>query len=68
LQALAVEDGTAQPTSGAFVTTHDLTSASSVVASIKALADKEMIVQDGDRWLVYDVFFARWLAYHYGIR
>jgi SOS-response transcriptional repressor LexA len=66
LQAIAVENGIARPTSGAFVQQYRLTSASSVSASLKALADKEMIVMSEEKWQVYDVFFSRWLEYHYG--
>ena len=65
LQAIAAEDGVTQPTSGQFIAKHNLTSASSVATSMKALAEKEMIVTDGTKWLVYDVFFARWLEYNY---
>jgi hypothetical protein len=36
-----------------------------VSTSLKALADKEMIVHDQSRWQVYDVFLSRWLEYHY---
>jgi AAA+ ATPase superfamily predicted ATPase len=54
--------------SGAFIHQYRLTSASSVTTSLKALADKEMIVQSDNRWQVYDVFFSRWLEYHYGGR
>lgn len=66
LQAIAVEDGISQPTSGAFIKDHKLTSASSVTTSLKALSEKEMIVQNGNQWIVYDVFFSRWLQYRYG--
>ena len=65
LKAIAVEDGISQPTSGNFISRNDLTSASSVSTSLKALADKEMIVLDRDKWQVYDVFLSRWLEYHY---
>jgi uncharacterized protein len=68
LQAIAVENGIDKPTSGAFIQQYRLTSASSVTTSLKALADKEMIVMAGDKWQVYDVFFSRWLEYHYGGR
>jgi AAA+ ATPase superfamily predicted ATPase len=68
LQAIAVENGIDKPTSGAFIHQYRLTSASSVTTSLKALADKEMIVQSDNRWQVYDVFFSRWLEYHYGGR
>jgi len=50
-----------QPTAGAFINKYDLVSASSVTTSLKALSDKEMIVQNKGRWVVYDVFFSRWL-------
>jgi hypothetical protein len=66
LQAIAAEDGVAQTTSGSFINKHRLTSASSVATSIKALSEKEMIVQSEGKWVVYDVFFSRWLQYQYG--
>jgi hypothetical protein len=65
VKAIAVQDGVAQPTSGEFIRKNDLTSPSSVSTSLKALAEKEMIVYDLNRWNVYDVFFSRWLEYHY---
>jgi uncharacterized protein len=65
LQAIAIENGISQPTSGAFIMKHNLVSASSVATSLKALEEKEMIVNDGDQWIVYDVFFSRWLEYHF---
>jgi|WetSurMetagenome_2_1015567.scaffolds.fasta_scaffold18804_2 uncharacterized protein len=65
LQAIAAENGIRQPTSGSFIRNHNLTSASSVTTSLKSLAEKEMIIQDRNKWLVYDVFFARWLEYHH---
>jgi len=65
LKAIAIENGVSQPTSGNFISRNDLTSASSVSTSLKALADKEMIVFDRERWQVYDVFLSRWLEYHY---
>lgn len=66
LQAIAVENGISQPTAGAFIKDHKLTSASSVTTSLKALSEKEMIVQSDSKWIVYDVFFSRWLQYQYG--
>lgn len=68
LQAIAVDNGVEQPTAGRFISGHNLTSASSVSTSLKALAEKEMIVFENNRWLVYDVFFSRWLEYHYGVK
>jgi uncharacterized protein len=65
LKAIAADDGVKQPTSGNFIGQNDLTSPSSVSTSLKALAEKEMIVYDRERWQVYDVFLSRWLEYHY---
>jgi len=59
LKAIAVEDGIEQPTSVNFINRNDLTSACSVSTSLKALADKEMIVFDHDKWQVVDVFLSR---------
>ena len=66
LKAIASEDSVDQPTAGSFISRYDLTSASSVTTSLKSLEEKEMIVSDRERWQVYDVFFSRWLQYHYG--
>jgi hypothetical protein len=66
MKAIAAEDGIDQPTAGSFISKHDLTSASSVATSLKSLTEKEMVVRDRERWQVYDVFFSRWLQYHYG--
>ncbi|MCB9014140.1 MAG: ATP-binding protein [Bacteroidales bacterium] len=66
LQAIAIEGEVSQPTSSKFISTHNLTTASSVSTSLKALNEKEMITNDQGRWLVYDVFFSRWLEYRYG--
>jgi hypothetical protein len=66
LQAVAIENGVTQPTSGSFIRDHNLTSASSVATSLKSLSEKEMLVQTEGQWVVYDVFFSRWLQYQYG--
>lgn len=65
LKAFAAENGVEMPTSGKFIKKYDLTSASSVNTSIKSLKEKEMIVNENGKWFVYDVFFSRWLEYHY---
>lgn len=65
LKAIAIENSVDKPTSGAFIQKHRLGSASSVKTSLSALANKEMIVQSNHAWQVYDVFFSRWLEYHF---
>lgn len=67
LKALASEKGVEMPTSGKFINKYDLTSPSSVKTSLKSLTEKEMIMNENGRWLVYDVFFSRWLEYHYSL-
>lgn len=65
LIALASEGSVDKPTAGSFIRKYDLTSPSSVTTSLKALLDKEMIVNENGKWMVYDIFFSRWLEYHY---
>ena len=65
LIAIAAEDGVDQPTAGGFISQYGLTAPSSVSASLKSLANREMVVFDQGKWQVYDVFFSRWLQYHY---
>ncbi len=67
LKALASEKGVEMPTSGKFINKYDLTSPSSVKTSLKSLTEKEMIMNENGKWLVYDVFFSRWLEYHYSL-
>jgi hypothetical protein len=55
-----------KPPSEAFIKKYNLVSPSSVASSLSALAEKELIVELEGRWLVYDVFFSRWLEYQYG--
>ncbi len=67
LKALASEKGVKMPTSGKFIGKYDLTSPSSVKTSLKSLTEKEMIINENGEWMVYDVFFSRWLEYHYSL-
>jgi SOS-response transcriptional repressor LexA len=62
---IAAEEGVEQPTARGVNTRYGLTSPSSVSVSLKSLADKEMVVLDQGKWQVYDVFFSRWLQYHF---
>jgi len=65
LSAIASENVVKNPTAGKFIADHNLTSPSSVSTSLNALQDKEMIVRENGKWMVYDVFFSRWLEYNY---
>ncbi|MEO8147670.1 MAG: ATP-binding protein [Bacteroidia bacterium] len=62
LEALAKEDGVKNILAQSFLRKHKLSATSSVKTTLKALVDREMIVQDDDgTYHVYDVFFSRWL-------
>ena len=65
LQAIAVEDNVTKLNSGDFIRKYKLTGASSVTTSVKALSEKGMIVKYRDGYILDDVFFSRWLQYHY---
>lgn len=65
LRAIASENLVKNPTGGKFISDHNLTSPSSVSTSLKSLHEKEMIVRENGKWLVYDIFFSRWLEYNY---
>lgn len=68
LIAFASENSVEKPTSGYFISKYKLTSPSSVTTSLKALQDKEMIINEEGKWIVYDVFFSRWLEHHYAVK
>lgn len=62
LWAIAKENGVKNLLAQSFLQKHQLTAASSVKTSLKALEEREMIVRDDDgTYQVYDVFFSRWL-------
>ncbi len=45
-----------------FIREHDLSSTSTVAQSFRALKEKELIHEEGDGFVVTDVFFSLWLA------
>jgi hypothetical protein len=61
LTALAKEDGVTKVTSSAFLKRHDLSNMSTIKRGIDSLLKKNMIYKKNERYLVYDVFFAKWL-------
>jgi uncharacterized protein len=64
LRAIAKEGEVSQINQKTFLNTHHL-SASSVQRSIKALEEREMVVQENNSYRVYDVFLGQWLAAKY---
>ena len=61
LTALAIENGFDKPTSGDFITSHKLGSASTVKSAMDNLINKEMIYRENETYYVADVLFALWL-------
>lgn len=61
LTAIAIEGNAKRITSKDFIAKHNLGTPSSVHSAVRALLDREMIYNEGDNYLVYDVFLERWL-------
>lgn len=61
VKAIAAEKLVKEITSGAFITKHGLTAASSVKSTLKVLLDQEIIYHSNDGYILYDRFFAEWL-------
>ena len=61
LQAIAREGGVKSPLAQSFIRKHRLPALSSIKTALKALMDRQMVCLYGDRYIVYDRFFAIWL-------
>jgi len=61
LRAIAMEGIVENPTSGKFLSMHQLGAASSVSQAVSSLTGKEFIHNDAGRLSVQDKFFAQWI-------
>jgi hypothetical protein len=61
LMAIAKEGKVKEPTAADFMQRYKLGANSTVRTALKALLQKELIVQDKGEYFVYDVYFSRWL-------
>jgi AAA+ ATPase superfamily predicted ATPase len=61
LVALGKEAGIKNILSQDFIQRHKLSSTSSVKTALKALLEREMLIKEGEKYFVHDVFFSRWL-------
>lgn len=65
LKAIAKEESVRQPTSSVFISKYGLTSGASVLKSLNALVEKELVLitntTDGPVYSVYNVFLSRFL-------
>jgi len=61
LQSIAKEEPLSNPLSKEFITKHFLGASSSVETAMKSLIKKELVIKDGNFYLVHDVLLSRWL-------
>jgi AAA+ ATPase superfamily predicted ATPase len=61
MKALGKENGVVNITSSSFIRQYGLTNHSTVRRGIESLLEKEMIVCQEGKYLIYDPFFSRWL-------
>lgn len=61
LKAIAHSGSVSSIASGEFIRKYSLTNASTVKRGIDTLLSKELIYRKGGEYMVYDVFFSRWL-------
>ncbi len=64
--AIANEGVVPKPTAIDFIIKHKLPSASSVAQALKSLETKEIIYATNQGYLIYDIFFQRFLQQYYG--
>jgi DNA-binding MarR family transcriptional regulator len=61
ITAIAIENGASQPTSAEFIKKYNLSSSSTVSQNLKSLVDKDLIEEEGEKYVVSDVFLNNWL-------
>ncbi len=61
LQSIAKGEPLTNPLSKDFITKYDLGASSSVETAMKSLIKKELVIKEGNFYLVHDVLLARWL-------
>lgn len=62
LKAVSVEGSVREIQGKSFISRHGLGAASSVKTAVKALVDKELLLDESGEYQVYDRFFARYLS------
>jgi len=61
LKSIAKEEPLENPLGKDFIQKYELGASSSVQVALKALQKKEIIIKEGEKFLVHDVMLARWL-------
>ena len=63
--AIALKGIVSEPSSINFIMHYELPSVSSTLQAVKALAEKEIIYATNEGYIIYDVFFKRFLQMYY---
>ena len=61
VKAVAKEGSVEKPLAAEFVNRYGLKSPSSIQRALASLLEKEILLNDNGKYLVYDVFFSLWL-------
>ena len=61
LVALSKDAPVSEPTSGAFLRKHNISSTSTMSTAIKALQEKELIIKIKDQYIIHDTLLMRWI-------
>ncbi|MDZ7755510.1 MAG: ATP-binding protein [Rhodohalobacter sp.] len=61
LKSIAKEEPLENPLGNEFIQKYALGASSSVQVALKSLQKKEIVIKEGDKFLVHDVILARWL-------
>ncbi len=65
LVALAKDFPVSEPTSGAFLKKHNISSASTMSTTIKALQEKELIINISNQYIIHDTLLMRWIQHNF---
>lgn len=68
IKAIAREGKVREITAGAFISRNGLTATSSVKSALKRLLDDEVVYHSNQGYILYDRFFAEWVALVFGNR
>jgi DNA-binding MarR family transcriptional regulator len=61
LVALSKDAPVSEPTSGAFLRKHNISSTSTMTTALKALQEKELIIKIKDKYIIHDTLLMRWI-------
>lgn len=66
LKAIAIEGTVEELLNQSFINTHHLGATSSVKSAAKVLVEKELLLDKGNSYQIYDRFFGIWLKERFG--